>query len=50
MKAIIFNAHGGPEVLKFTDVPDPTIRSNEVLVRVKACALNHLARPHHSFE
>src|SRR5712671_3457145 len=42
MKAIIFNAHGGPEVLKFTDVPDPTIRSNEVLVRVKACALNHL--------
>ncbi len=42
MKAIIFNAHGGPEVLKFTDVPDPTIRPNEVLVRVKACALNHL--------
>src|SRR5713101_6877362 len=42
MKAIIFNAHGGPEVLKFTDVPAPTIRSNEVLVRVKACALNHL--------
>src|SRR5467141_1769404 len=42
MKAIVFNAHGGPEVLKFSDVPDPKIRPNEVLVRVKACALNHL--------
>ncbi len=42
MKAIVFNAHGGPEVLKYTDAPDPTPRSNEVLVRVKACALNHL--------
>ena len=42
MKAIVFNEHGGPEVLKYTDAPDPTPRSNEVLVRVKACALNHL--------
>src|SRR5271167_4352480 len=42
MKAIVFIAHGGPEVLKFTDAPDPAIRPNEVLVRVKACALNHL--------
>jgi NADPH:quinone reductase-like Zn-dependent oxidoreductase len=42
MKAIVFDAHGGPEVLKFTDAPDPAIRPNDVLVRVKACALNHL--------
>ncbi len=42
MKAIVFSTHGGPEVLKFTDAPDPAIRPNEVLVRVKACALNHL--------
>jgi NADPH:quinone reductase-like Zn-dependent oxidoreductase len=42
MKAIVFKAHGGPDVLKYTDAPDPTIRTNEVLVRVKACALNHL--------
>ena len=42
MKAIIFAKHGGPEVLQYTDVPTPTIRPNEVLVRVKACALNHL--------
>jgi NADPH:quinone reductase-like Zn-dependent oxidoreductase len=42
MKAILFHEHGGPEVLKYTDAPDPTPRANEVVVRVKACALNHL--------
>ena len=42
MKAILFHRHGGPEVLQFTDVPDPEPRSTEVLVRVRACALNHL--------
>ncbi len=42
MKAIVFHQHGGPEVLKYADVPDPVIRANEVLVRVRACALNHL--------
>ena len=42
MKAVIFNQHGGPEVLQFAEVAAPTIRANEVLVEVKACALNHL--------
>ncbi len=42
MKAILFHQHGGPEVLQFTDVTDPEPRPNEVLVRVRACALNHL--------
>jgi NADPH:quinone reductase-like Zn-dependent oxidoreductase len=42
MKAVIFNQHGGPEVLEYVDVPDPTIKANEVLVEVRACALNHL--------
>jgi NADPH:quinone reductase-like Zn-dependent oxidoreductase len=42
MKAVIFKQHGGPEVLEYTDVTDPTIKANEVLVEVKACALNHL--------
>lgn len=42
MKAVRFHEHGGPEVLKYEDAPDPKIQANEVLVRVKACALNHL--------
>ena len=42
MKAVVFRQHGGPEVLEYTDVPEPQIRANEVLVQVKACALNHL--------
>ena len=42
MKAIRFQQHGGPEVLKYADAPDPVVRPNEVLVRVRACALNHL--------
>ena len=42
MKAIVFSQHGGPEVLKYTDAPEPALRSNDVLVRVKACGLNHL--------
>ncbi|MGH9774972.1 MAG: zinc-binding dehydrogenase [Candidatus Acidiferrales bacterium] len=42
MKAIVFARHGGPEVLDYKDVADPGIKANEVLVRVRACALNHL--------
>jgi NADPH:quinone reductase-like Zn-dependent oxidoreductase len=42
MRAIVFHQHGGPEVLHYEDAPQPAIRANEVLVRVKACALNHL--------
>ena len=42
MKAIVFKKHGGPDVLSFTDAPEPELRSSEVLVRVHACALNHL--------
>jgi NADPH:quinone reductase-like Zn-dependent oxidoreductase len=42
VKAIQFQQHGGPEVLKYVDAPDPIIRANEVLVRVRACALNRL--------
>jgi NADPH:quinone reductase-like Zn-dependent oxidoreductase len=42
MKAIRFHEFGGPEVLKYEDVPDPQPRKNQVLVRVRACAMNHL--------
>ncbi len=42
MKAVIFYKHGGLEELEYKDVAEPSISENEVLVRVKACALNHL--------
>ncbi|HKF24446.1 MAG TPA: zinc-binding dehydrogenase [Candidatus Acidoferrum sp.] len=42
MKAVFFDCHGGPEVLHYAEVPEPEIRPGEVLVRVRACALNHL--------
>jgi NADPH:quinone reductase-like Zn-dependent oxidoreductase len=42
MKAVIFKQHGGPEVLESSEVADPQIKTNEVLVEVRACALNHL--------
>ncbi len=42
MKATLFHEHGGPEVLKYTDFPTPTPAADEVLVEIKAAALNHL--------
>jgi NADPH:quinone reductase-like Zn-dependent oxidoreductase len=42
VKAIQFQRHGGPEVLQYVDAPDPVVRPNDVLVRVRACALNRL--------
>jgi NADPH:quinone reductase-like Zn-dependent oxidoreductase len=42
MKAILFHQHGGPEVLQYTDAPEPVPGPRDVLVRVRACALNRL--------
>ena len=42
MKAIIYHEVGEVDVLKFEDVPTPEIGDDEVLVRVRAAALNHL--------
>jgi NADPH:quinone reductase-like Zn-dependent oxidoreductase len=42
MKAVRIHEFGGPEALRYEDVPDPQLRKDQVLVRVKACAMNHL--------
>ena len=42
MKAVRFHRHGGPEVLCYENAPDPDLAPGDVLVRVRACALNHL--------
>ncbi|HUA62199.1 MAG TPA: zinc-binding dehydrogenase [Verrucomicrobiae bacterium] len=34
--------HGTPEVLRYEEVSEPAIQANEILLRVRACALNHL--------
>src|SRR5262245_13008352 len=42
MKAVRFHQHGGPEVLQYKDAPDPAPAAGRAIVRVRACALNHL--------
>ncbi len=42
MKAVRIHEFGGPEVLRYEDVPDPKPRKDQVLIRVRACAMNHL--------
>ncbi len=39
---MVFHEHGGREKLQYEDRPQPQITETEVLVKVKACALNHL--------
>jgi NADPH:quinone reductase-like Zn-dependent oxidoreductase len=42
VKAIRIHEDGGPEVLRYEDVPDPEPASGEVLVSMRAASLNHL--------
>lgn len=40
MKAIVFNDYGGPEVLFFTEMPDPVPGPGEVRIRIAAAGVN----------
>ena len=42
MKAVYFTEHGGIEVLTYGELPDPVPGEGEVLVRVRACGVNHV--------
>ena len=42
MKATLFQKHGGPEVLEYTDFPTPEPKAGEVLIRLHAAALNRM--------
>jgi NADPH:quinone reductase-like Zn-dependent oxidoreductase len=42
MKAVRFHEHGGLDVLRYEDAPDPPCLPGGVVVKVHACALNHL--------
>ncbi|MEO2180381.1 MAG: alcohol dehydrogenase catalytic domain-containing protein, partial [Candidatus Poseidoniia archaeon] len=42
MKALYFEKHGKREVLQYGDLPDLVTKEKHVLIKVEACALNHL--------
>ena len=42
MKAVYLTETGSPEVLRFGELPEPSLGLNDVLIRVRACSLNRL--------
>ena len=42
MKAIRIHEHGGPEVLKYEDAPDPSPAPNQALVKIEAVGVNFI--------
>ncbi len=42
MKTVLFRQHGGPEVLEYTEFPKPEPKAGEVLIRLRAAALNRM--------
>ena len=41
MKAIIIHQFGPPEVMQYTDFPDPQLAKEEILIKVQACGVNY---------
>lgn len=41
MKAVVFERNGGPEVLEYKDVPDPSPRHGQVIVNVEGVGVNY---------
>lgn len=42
MNAVVFSEQGSVEVLRYTEVPRPVLGADEILINVKACAVNYL--------
>ena len=42
MKAVYLTETGSPEVLKFGELPEPSVGPNDILIAVRACSLNRL--------
>ena len=42
MRAIRIHEDGGPEVLRYEEAPDPSPTEDQVLIRLRAAALNHI--------
>jgi len=42
LKAVTFHEFGGPDKLRYEDVPEPRTSESEALIKVRAVALNHL--------
>ncbi|MCH8279088.1 MAG: zinc-binding dehydrogenase [Chloroflexi bacterium] len=42
MQAVYIESHGGPDVLTLGERPEPNVEPHQVMIRVRACALNRL--------
>ena len=42
MKALHFLQHGELDVVRYGEVPNPALKEGQVMVKVRACAINHL--------
>ena len=42
MKAVRIHEHGGLDVIRYEEIPEPTCHPDGVIVKMRAAALNHL--------